>query len=78
MQTESLQKKLNARFHADLNVRIEDHSIIVSGTLNSWEDIVEACSMCVFKKPGWHVVNDIQLSGVTMPKMRLPERSRMC
>lgn len=73
MQTESLQKKLNARFHADLNVRIEDHSIIVSGTLNSWEDIVEACSMCVFKKPGWHVVNDIQLSGVTMPKMRLPE-----
>lgn len=73
MQTESLQKKLNARFHADLNVRIEDRSIFVSGTLNSWQEIVEACSMCVSKKPGWHVVNDIQLSGVTMPKMRLPE-----
>ncbi|MGN1389070.1 MAG: NAD(P)/FAD-dependent oxidoreductase [Bulleidia sp.] len=73
MQTESLQKKLNARFHADLNVRIEDRSIFVSGTLNSWQDIVEACSMCVSKKPGWHVVNDIRLSGVTMPRMRLPE-----
>lgn len=73
MNLKSMQKKLNRRFGEGLRLRVEDRSLIVSGELSSWADIVEACSMCVVRKPGWHVVNDIHLKGVEMPPMRRPD-----
>lgn len=77
MKKEALEKKLNRklrkRFGNHVKVTIEDRIIRVSGNLSRWEDIVEACGMCVVKKPGIHVVNDLILDGVQMPKMRIPE-----
>ena len=70
---ERLQKRLCKRFGPAVRVRIEGRIIRVYGHLSRWEDIVAACSMCVVKKPGMHVVNDIVLDGVTMPKMRVPK-----
>lgn len=73
MNVNVLQKKLHKHFGESVSVRIEDRCIIVSGHLDSWDKIVAACSMCVNKKPGMHVVNDIRLDGVTMPEMRIPD-----
>ena len=70
MRVEDLQKKLDARFGEGLTVRREDRTIIVSGEMDNWHDIVTACSMCVSREKGVHVVNDIHLAGVEMPKMR--------
>ncbi len=73
MNVNVLQKKLHKHFGESVSVRIENRCIIVSGHLDSWDKIVAACSMCVNKKPGMHVVNDIRLDGVTMPEMRIPD-----
>lgn len=72
MKAEALEKKLQKRFGSTVHVRYEDRIIRVYGHLSKWEDIVAACSMCVCKRPGVHVVNDIVLDGVPMPKMRMP------
>lgn len=73
MKISRLQKNLDKRFGTGLEVRLEDRTIIVSGELDSWDDIVEACSMCVVKDPDIHVVNDIKLKGVTLPETRIPD-----
>lgn len=77
MKKEALERKLNRRlqkrFGKAVKATIEERIIQVSGHLSSWEDIVDACSMCVIRKPGVHVVNDVVLDGVSMPKMRIPK-----
>lgn len=73
MNVNVLQKKLHKHFGESVSVRIENRCIIVSGHLDSWDKIVAACSMCVNKKSGMHVVNDIRLHGVTIPEMRIPD-----
>ena len=73
MRAEALEKKLHKKFGSSVHVRIEGRMIRLYGRLSKWEDIVAACSMCVSKEPGVHVVNDILLDGVTVPKMRVPE-----
>lgn len=76
MKAEALEKhlarKLKNRFGTAVKVRVEGRSIRVSGALSRWEDIIEACSMCVTKIPGVHVVNDLVLEGVEPPPMRSP------
>lgn len=72
MNVKSLQKKLGSRYGSAVSVRIEDRCIIVSGQLKRWEDIVTACSMCVDKKSGMHVVNDIRLEGAKPAPTRFP------
>lgn len=73
MNVKLLQKKLNERFGPGVSVCIQNGCIRVSGQLDSWDDIVAACSMCVDKRSGMHVVNDIKLKGVRIPKMRIPD-----
>lgn len=73
MNVKSLQKKLVKRFGPTVSVRVKDRCIVVSGHLDSWDKIVDACTMCVDKKSGMHVVNDIRLDGVRIPEMRVPK-----
>lgn len=72
MNVKSLRKKLGSRYGSAVTVRVEDGCIVVSGQLKSWDDIVAACCMCVDKKSGMHVVNDICLEGAERPPVRLP------
>ena len=68
-----IQKKLDREYEGKLRVKIEDECIKVKGTLESWEDVVHACSLCVVKKSHMHVVNDIEFTGANIPKMRVPK-----
>lgn len=71
-----LNKKLNQYFPGCLTVTVREDCIHISGRLKRWEDIVTACNMCVSKDPRIHVLNDIVLEDVMLPKMRIPkERS---
>lgn len=79
MGRKKLEKKLNKKLHKHygtaVRAGIEEDIIRVTGTLSNWQDIVDACSMCVQKGTKMHVVNDIVLEGVTMPRMRTPVQS---
>lgn len=67
-----LNQKVEKRYGKRVRVSVKDRVIRVQGRLSSWDDIIAACSICVVKKHGMHVVNDIRLEGVKMPRMRLP------
>ena len=68
-----MKKNLRTRFGPVVNASVEGRIIRGFGRLSNWEDIVEACSMCVMRIPGFHVVNDIELEGTDLPPMRKPE-----
>lgn len=81
MDNAKLEKKLNSRlrkrFGGSVKASVEDRIIRVTGNLLEWEDIIRACSMCVVKKDGFHVVNDITFEGATVPEMRIPTLEMM-
>jgi len=71
--------KINKKLHkvygdkVIANVNYDNHSIVVSGKLDNWKDIVKACKMAVYNKDQYHVVNKIELEGVSIPSMKLPD-----
>lgn len=67
-----LRKKLQEAYGKNVTVDYKDESLVLSGHLKRWEDIIAACQMCVQKDKRVHVVNDIVLEGVDIPKMRVP------
>ena len=71
----AVQKKLLKKYGDTVSARFENKSIVVSGMLDSWEAIIDACRMCVVrqKQPrAVHVVNNISLRGVQFPRMKTP------
>ena len=72
MNIASVNKKLNKTYGGKVAAKLTDDSIVVYGELNNWDDIINACSMCVDKKSGRHVVNKIKLRGIEMQPMKLP------
>lgn len=72
MKEDRLNRALHRKFGPSVSVRIEGRIVRVTGQLSRWEDIVDACSMCVVKKKGMHVVNDIVFTQGTIPDMRMP------
>ena len=73
MDCQKLQRKVRKVYGNNICVGEQDGNVVVSGTLNCLEDIVAACAMCVDKKKRYHVINDLKLSGVTMPEMKVPK-----
>ena len=70
-------KKLNSKLKKAYGGRVcaseTKDSIIFTGELDRWEDIIAACNMGVEKGTGRHVVNHIKLKGVEPAPMRLPQ-----
>ncbi|MGN1267737.1 MAG: NAD(P)/FAD-dependent oxidoreductase, partial [Dorea sp.] len=69
---EKLNRKLQKRFGGKVTATVEEDCIRVKGHLRCWEDVLEACNMCVVNHAGIHVVNDVLLDNVELPKMRTP------
>lgn len=62
--------KFRASFDSTLN------RTVVTGESDNWQEIVDACRLCVDKKSftsGVHVVNDVKFTGAEQNPMRLPE-----
>ncbi len=73
MKLTKLNQLLSERYGGKVQAREDEFSIILSGSLSSWQDIVSACQSAVDKKSGKYVVNDILLEGVEIPSMSLPK-----
>lgn len=65
-----LSARFGGRVHAQLNEK--NRSIVVSGELAEWQDILDACNLCVHKEGGWRVVNHINFTGAEIPPMHEP------
>ncbi len=75
MKLKKANKELNRLYGEKVHAEIQDGAIVVSGRLDDWNDVVNACTICADKKSGMHVVNNIKLTGAEIPKMRMPEVS---
>ena len=71
MKIKKLKNKLKKSFPA-FDVREENNCRIVTGESDNWNDIINACSMCVSKDKNVHVVNDIRYTGKAEEPMRTP------
>lgn len=67
-----LNKKLNKEFGDKFKAELKDRIIRVTGKSDNWDEIVKACQLCVYRKDGIHVVNDIEFTGHEIPKMKMP------
>lgn len=72
MGLEAQNRKLFKKYGSAVKAVRTDDCVTLYGILDSWEDIVDACSMCVQKNKKIHVVNKIKLRGVEMPEMKIP------
>lgn len=73
MKIERLKKELKELFGEQLEVTQTNDSRILSGELDSYQDILYACNLAVLKKSKIHVVNNIKLKGVDKVKPILPK-----
>lgn len=71
MNIGKLNRKLRSRFGGAVHAARQERSIVVSGKLDDWSAVVEACSAARVRKKGWHVINDIEYTGAVQPT-RLP------
>ena len=75
MSVKSSQRKLNKLFGGRVSCREEDGCIFVTGELDSWDDVIKACSVCAKQYSKVHVVNDIKFTGAEVTPMRTPDIS---
>jgi len=67
-----LKKKLYKQFGKDISVTEKDNIITLSGTLNSWDDVVSAGRICANRKSVKYVVNNITCSNIKYVPMKIP------
>lgn len=72
MNLKSVNKKLDKRFNGKVSASLENGSIVVRGTLDRWDDVIEACMTAAKKNSAVHVVNDIVFTGGKDAPMRIP------
>ena len=72
MSIKTLNRKLKKIYGEKVHCEGKDGCIVVSGELDNWDDIINACSLCATKYSKIHVVNDIQFTGAEIPPTREP------
>ena len=73
MNLKSVNRKLGKRFGGKVSAKLENGSIVVSGTLDKWDDVIAACMTAAKKNSAVHVVNDIVFTGGKDAPMRMPK-----
>lgn len=68
-----INRKLNARFCGRVTLREADRVLYLEGTLDQWDDVVEAGLLAANRRKYDGLVNNIVFTGDTIPPMRLPK-----
>lgn len=68
-----LNENLNKEFGGAVKAHEDKGCVVLTGSLNVWDDIVKAGRMAVNKKKYLGVINDIEFTGGEIPKMKLPD-----
>ncbi len=72
MKINKLNEKLNSLYNGKVSAKEDEYSIILTGELESYDDILNACNMAVDKKSHKYVVNNIKLLNEVKEKIRIP------
>lgn len=72
MKSLILNIKLHRVFGNRVSAALEDGSVVLRGSLDSWDDVVAAGMMCAKHNSRCHVVNDIEFTGALPQPMRMP------
>ena len=72
LNLKALKKKIRKDFGNKYQVTASAGVRTVTGESADWNEIISVCSMCVDKKHGIHVVNDVKFTGAEIKPMRLP------
>lgn len=72
MKIKKLEKKFK-KLYPSINVEEKDGCVHLTGTLDNWDDIVNAGYLSVDKKRYIGVLNDIKLKDFVEPTMRIPK-----
>ena len=75
MNIKAVNKKLNKKYGSAFTAVFTGDAVELRGESGSWDDIVDACSMCVQKDKSIHVVNRAKLLGAEIPEMKVPAAS---
>lgn len=75
LNIKKINKRLKKEFGGRVSAGFKNNSIVLTGRLDDWQDVIEACRMSVCKDKNIHVVNDIEFTGAKIPPMRLPKIS---
>lgn len=73
MNCQKLEKRVQKAYGNGIHVKEREGNVVLTGTMDRWEDIVAACAMCADKKGRYHVLNDITLKSAKIPAMRIPK-----
>lgn len=72
MNLKALKNKIRKAYGEKYQVAESEGIRTVTGESADWNEIISVCSMCVDKKHGIHVVNDVKFTGAEMKPMRVP------
>lgn len=72
MNIAKINKKLDSCYKGEVHATLKDGCIVLSGSLDKWQDVVNACQMAATKYSTTHVVNDIVCSEAKDKPMRVP------
>lgn len=67
-----IQRKLNKKYGGRVQATLEEDIIRLTGELDSWDAVFDACMTAATKNSRVHVVNDIKFTGAEIPPMRVP------
>lgn len=73
MFLDKISKKLLKAGLFGIEIGFENGAVLLTGELDSWEEIVLAGQLAVDTKSSRGVINNIKLKGFEEPKMRIPE-----
>lgn len=72
MDLRKIDKRLDQRFGGSVHAVLLEGCIVLSGKLDTWAEVVEACQLAATKYSTVHVVNDIVCEEAVPQPMRLP------
>ncbi len=72
MNIAKTQKKVAGVSGGRVKVELKDNCIVLTGSVDSWEEAVEACSAAAVPYSKIHVVNDIEVKNLVEKPMRMP------
>ena len=75
MNIKKVQKRLDIRFGGNVHIADTGYSFRLTGTVDTWNQVVEAGLMCAKSGSKKHIVNDITVPGLEKPCVIQPKIS---
>lgn len=73
MNLRKINHRLEKRFSGRVTAALRDGAMVLTGNVDTWAEVVEACGLAAERYSKVHVVNDLVCAEAQPQKMRLPK-----